>query len=124
MSTLILVIDDDVTARSSMAGVLQDAGYEVDEAADGEAGLAKALEQHPALIVTDNLMPITNGTEMLERLRKDEKWGANVPVVLLTSQYSLEAMNISLSGGNTDFLIKDEATLDDVLAVIQRRLAA
>lgn len=61
---------------------LEDAGYHVTVAADGQAGLQIALQDHPELIVSDYMMPKMDGLEMVARLRAE---GVTTPVVLTTS---------------------------------------
>lgn len=120
---IILIVEDDEVARGSMARALEDAGFKTLEAAEGQAGLQAALQSHPALILADNLMPVMKGTEMLEELRKDE-WGRQVPFILLTGQYDLEAVNNSLQAGNADFLVKDDTSLGEIVDTVKLRLAA
>lgn len=119
----ILVVEDDEIARGSLVRALQDADYQTLDAKDGQAGLDLALSARPALIIADNLMPVMKGIELLDKLRKDN-WGRDVPFILLTGQYDLEAVNTSLEAGNTDFMVKDETTLSEILETVRLRLAA
>ena len=65
----ILIVDDDEQLRTMLRMFLQSAGHEVLEASDGRL-IGKALEQHPDLIVTDVLMPGTDGLEVIIELRR------------------------------------------------------
>lgn len=67
----ILIVDDDEQLRTMLRMVLQGAGYEVLEARDGRL-IGKALEEHPDLIVTDVLMPGTDGFEVIRELRRND----------------------------------------------------
>lgn len=71
----ILVIDDVLGVRRSIAGVLSRAGHSVEEAGDGKAGVEAARRAKPDLILVDMLMPEQDGLETLERLR-EEKLGS------------------------------------------------
>ncbi len=119
--TTILVVEDDELLLGSVVQVLQDAGYNVLQARDGKSGLEIALKNRPALILTDNMMPVMTGVEMVEQLRQDE-WGKKEPVILMTSVYSGETLNDSLQAGVTDFVVKSDFSVDKVVALVQGRL--
>lgn len=70
MSRTILVIDDDEAVRDSIAEMLTTAGYDVLQAADGFAGLALFEKRHPDLILTDIVMPGSEGIEIILRIRE------------------------------------------------------
>lgn len=84
----VLIIDDDPLVRDSLCGVLREAGYQVDVAADGEAGL-RALEAHaPDVILVDLMMPGMNGRQFLRSLRAQDGY-ARIPVILMTGVHGL-----------------------------------
>lgn len=118
----ILVVEDEASMRKMLAGVLQQAGYTVIEAANGREGLAAALAQHPALIIADNIMPLMEGVEMVAEIRKDQTWGARVPVILMTNINSMEAVNKSLQAGGIDYLMKADVQLEQVVSLVKQRL--
>jgi CheY-like chemotaxis protein len=66
----ILLIDDDETLRKMTAALLTLAGYEVDTAADGKAGLALYKDRHHDLVITDIVMFGMSGIEVIEELRR------------------------------------------------------
>ena len=65
----VLVIDDDVAVRQTIALLLEDAGIEVVQAADGKEGFRSFQRARPDLIVTDIIMPGMLGTELAERVK-------------------------------------------------------
>ncbi|MBL4537877.1 MAG: response regulator [Oceanicaulis sp.] len=65
----VLIIDDVLGVRRSIAGVLSRAGHEIEEAADGLAGIEVARRCRPDIAVVDMLMPEQDGLETLEQLR-------------------------------------------------------
>lgn len=65
----ILLIDDDLIVRAVIREALVQAGYEVIEASDGKMGLALYAATRPELIITDLVMPETEGLEVLMTLR-------------------------------------------------------
>lgn len=108
--------------RKLLVGILQQAGYNVVEAANGKEGLQAALDQKPVIIVTDNVMPIMNGVDMVTQIRKDTAWGARVPVILMTNVSDMEAVNKALQAGGVDYLMKVDIQLDQVVALVKQRI--
>jgi CheY-like chemotaxis protein len=80
---VVLVVDDEPDIRYVIARALRRAGYEVLEASHGAAALELALSSAPGLVLTDLMMPIMAGPELIEHLRADERTAAT-PIVLLT----------------------------------------
>jgi len=78
----ILLVEDEIVISLYTSMVLEDAGYTVYCAANGEAGLVKVVETQPDLIVTDYMMPRMDGMAMIRELRTS---GVTVPIVLATS---------------------------------------
>jgi len=78
----ILVIDDVVGVRKTIAAILRRAGHDVTEAPDGENGLATARTLQPDVVVTDLLMPHVDGVEVIDRLKSA---GSKVPRILAIS---------------------------------------
>lgn len=78
----ILVIDDVTGVRKTVAAILRRAGHDVSEAEDGALGLTAAERFRPDLVVTDLLMPVVDGIEVIDRLKS---MGAASPRVLAMS---------------------------------------
>lgn len=83
----IVVADDEAHIRHIVSTKLQNAGFEVLPAADGEEALELCLAERPALLITDYQMPVLTGLELVQRLRQDERT-RDLPVVLLTARGS------------------------------------
>jgi CheY-like chemotaxis protein len=81
---LILIVDDSDQNRRLARKVLEFAGFRTLEAAGGVEGLSLALEHRPDLVLMDIRMPGMKGTEVLQKLRTDERT-ATIPVVAHTS---------------------------------------
>lgn len=81
----ILVVDDESNMRFLLRTILEREGYEVTEAKHGAEALAIAKEACPDLVMTDLMMPVMGGRELVERLRADETT-AQVPILVVSSR--------------------------------------
>jgi DNA-binding response OmpR family regulator len=82
----ILVIDDEQSMRHLIARVLRRAGHTVDAAANGRSGLALFHERRPALVITDIIMPDTEGIETIRALQRDDP---AVPILAISGSNPL-----------------------------------
>lgn len=98
----VLVVEDEPDLLSTIAQVLREDGYAVDEAADGQEGLYKATSWEYDAIVLDLLMPRLTGWQLLEALRKTHK----TPVLILTARDGVNDRVRGLDGGADDYLSK------------------
>ena len=98
----ILIVEDEPDLLSSLAGILREEGYAVDEAADGESGLQKALWADYDAVILDIMLPGIDGFEVLKRLRVRKK----TPVLLLTARDQSTDRVRGLDGGADDYLPK------------------
>ena len=80
----VLIVDDNADIRAYLRTILQDK-YQVNEAADGQQGLAIANEIVPDLIVSDVMMPVMNGLEFCQRVKSGTAT-SHIPVILLTAR--------------------------------------
>lgn len=101
--TKLLVIDDSLLTRNMLAKVLENAGYEVIEAFDGEMGLQMVEEHHPDCIILDHIMPKMDGMVFLKSLRKQ---GNQTPVVVYTANIQDWAAKIFKELGAFEFVKK------------------
>ena len=81
---LILTVDDEPDVLFLLRVIFERAGHRVMEAAHGEAALDAIQVERPDVIVTDLMMPVMDGRELLENLKGDPKT-ASIPVVMLTA---------------------------------------
>lgn len=118
----ILVVDDEPAIREICRLYLEQAGYQVEEASDGDAAL-DAVEHHPSdLVVLDIMLPGLDGLEVLDRIRARDQW---LPVLLLSALTSEDSRIGGLMQGADDYLTKPFAPRELVarVGVILRRLA-
>ncbi len=116
----ILVVDDEPQIRDVVTRALQAAGYGIDSAADGEAGLALALSGDYQLVILDVLMPAANGREVLRRL---QRLRPDQPVLVLSCLSDVTAKVDLLDSGANDYLTKP-FSLDELLARVRVQLRA
>lgn len=83
----ILVVDDESNMRLLIRMILESAGYEVVEAAHGAAALDRVKESRPDMMVTDLMMPVMSGRELVERLRADPET-ASLPIIVVSANSS------------------------------------
>ncbi len=81
----LLLVDDEPGLRTAVQAYLQDEGFEVTTAVDGEEGWALAQELLPDLVLSDVMMPRLDGYGLLKKLRADERLGGT-PVIFLTAK--------------------------------------
>jgi len=81
----ILVVEDDPATRDSLRRVLEPAGWAVDEAENGQVGLARVESNRPGLILLDLMMPEMDGFDFITELRRHEEW-RSIPVVVITAK--------------------------------------
>lgn len=99
----ILIIEDDPTMLRGLADNFRFEGYEVLTAADGEAGLAAALEAGPELIILDIMLPKTNGYEICRRIRAAR---IDTPIIMLTAKGQESDIILGLNLGADDYVTK------------------
>lgn len=116
----VLIVDDSETIVNFLRMVLESEHYEVDTAADGTEGLAKAHQSLPDLIITDSIMPGMDGFALLHALRADPATEA-VPVIMLTSGDPHDPDHI-VRHPQPDAFVKKSADLGPLLSEIRDAL--
>jgi DNA-binding response OmpR family regulator len=100
----ILVIEDNLALRSSLAETLQAQGHRADFAADGRSGLQLALAEPPDVLVLDLNLPGMDGLNVCRHLR--ERANRHIPVLMLTARDSLDDKLDGFAAGADDYLVK------------------
>ena len=99
----LLVIEDDDTLRESLAAQLADAGYAVEQAADGREGLYFALEYPVDLAIIDLGLPEVSGLDIIREAREK---GKTYPILILTARDRWQDKVDGLSAGADDYVVK------------------
>jgi two-component system OmpR family response regulator len=118
----ILIVEDEPDLLRSLTQALQEEGYAVDAASDGEVGLFDAQNYDYDGVVLDVMLPKLDGWEVLRRLRKTKK----TPVLMLTARDQLKDRVRGLDIGADDYVVKpfDLEELFARLRALIRRSAA
>lgn len=117
---ILLVEDDDFVGRAYKDGLLH-AGFDVEMATDGNEALKKAKSTYPDLIILDLVMPLKNGFEVLEELRKDQAF-KNVPIFIVSNLGQDTDVEKAMQLGATDYLVKNQFSMKQVVERVQKQL--
>ena len=112
----ILLVDDEYSIIEVLSYLLEEEGYAVLTASNGQVALDRVAKKVPDLVVTDQMMPVMTGTELLAALRKDPAL-QHVPVILMTSAPLLATRKPRWD----DFIAKPFA-FSDLLQAVRRLL--
>ena len=115
----ILVVEDQQSARESLAELLRGEGYEVHEAADGNAGIALVDQLDLDMVLTDLMMPGLDGIAVMRHIRE---FSPQTLVILMTAHASVETAVEAIRLGAQDYLLKP-LIFEDVLRKMRHLLA-
>jgi DNA-binding NtrC family response regulator len=114
-----LVVDDEVNARTALAELLRDEGFEVEMAADAFKALGKYEAFAPHVVVTDLKMPGMDGIELVQKIRAAEEPAA---VIVMTAFGDVGTAVAAMRAGAADYLTKP-LDLDELLVVLDKVLS-
>ena len=118
MHKRILIVDDEPNIVTSLEYLMKREGFEVEVAADGDAGLKAARERHPDLVLLDIMLPKMNGFEVCEKIRADPGC-RGMKVVMLTAKGRQVDNSRGLAAGADLYVTKPFSTRDLVAQVKQ-----
>ncbi|MBI3548286.1 MAG: response regulator [Elusimicrobia bacterium] len=101
----VLVVEDDPAIRGMIGMILADAGCELIEAENGQAGVEAAQQHMPDLIIMDVMMPVMSGFDATQAIRADPKVQA-IPIIMCTARDKMADVEKSLTVGANDYLPK------------------
>jgi DNA-binding NtrC family response regulator len=115
MAQRLLIADDDPSTLTGLRALLMAWGYEVETAPNGRVALEKIPSAHPAAVITDVVMPVMSGLELLDAVRNTRP---SMPVIILTAHSSLDSLLVAAAEGAFAYLPKpvDVAKLKSVIA--------
>ncbi|MFN8673901.1 MAG: response regulator transcription factor [Candidatus Sericytochromatia bacterium] len=114
----VMLVEDNVDTAEFLQMELEDAGYEVQIAKDGQQGAVKIRKFEPDIVILDWEMPVMNGVELCKYLRRT----SNVPILMVTAKKEVKERVEGLDSGANDYLVKpfdSEELLARVRALIR-----
>jgi two-component system response regulator PilR (NtrC family) len=118
MSKSILIVEDEQVLRESLAGLLEEEGFEVLQAGNGTEAYATVLKRAVDLVLSDVRMPEMDGLELLSRL---QQLAPETPVIMMTAYGTVDSAVQAMKAGGWDYLLKP-VQFDDLLVKVQRAL--
>ena len=117
-----IVVDDSRAMRAILAGILRDAGFETDEAGDGQAALDALRAGAADLVLLDWHLPGMSGPEVVRAIRAVPSWSA-VRVLMVTTEVDPARIREALDAGAQEYLMKPFTAdhLRDKLALLGLR---
>lgn len=101
---LMLIVEDNQELRAFIRQIFQ-TKFQLIEAENGEDGFRMALSDLPDIIITDIMMPVKDGMQMLQELRNDERT-SHIPAIVLTAQGDMESILSGIRTGADDYITK------------------
>ncbi|MCE9644002.1 response regulator [Candidatus Parcubacteria bacterium] len=119
----ILIVEDDDNIRDLVVIALTPKGHTLLQAKNGAEGVELALANHPDLILLDLMMPVMDGMTAFKKIREDA-WGKNVPVIIMTNLSATEDKLVADMVANKPlhYLIKSDWEIPDVIKKIEAAL--
>lgn len=117
-----LIVDDDPVSRTLLATLLARSGFAVREAGNGQAGLAMARLERPAVVIVDALMPVLDGTGLVRALRHEQGL-ADAVIVTVSADAGATRRRASLEAGSDLFFAKP-VPIATLFAALGRLLGA
>jgi len=119
MSKQILIIEDDEFFRELIAKKLNKSGFEFSLAINGQEGVERMKTDKPALVFLDILLPDVDGFDILTKIKADKEI-SSIPIIILSNLGQKEDIDKGLELGATDYLIKAQIDLDEIVEKIKK----
>ena len=119
----IVIVEDDIAISQMYRIKFEVEGMEIETADNGKLGIELIKKTKPDMVLLDLMMPEMNGDEVLAKMR-NEPWGKDMPVIILTNlgqqeaPAKLEELNVD------DYIVKAEMTPKQVAEIVKERLKA
>ncbi len=119
--TVILVIEDDPILKNLLGHTLADQ-YHMVYAGNGAEGISLMEDNQPSLILLDLMMPDMDGFTFLEKTRSRTDAMKDVPIIIISNLGQQENIDRAKSMGASDYLIKADVSVDEIVAKIKQTL--
>jgi two-component system response regulator ResD len=121
MPNRVLIVEDEHDLRALYAEILTNAGYNVDQAPDGEIGMDKVKNTPWNLLLLDIMLPGRDGLRMLKEMKENTSFKKG-PIVVITNLNSEHIIQEAFNLGADGYLIKSEITPDKVIDEVKEFL--
>lgn len=122
MLPTIMIVDDDKNIREMYSATLESQGYNIISVSDGEKALDSIMREKPDLILLDIMMPQIHGLHILDIIKAtpDTK---DVKIIMLTALSDEETKKQAKKYGATDYIVKSQVSMQEVLKRIDKALS-
>jgi CheY-like chemotaxis protein len=117
----IIIIEDEEILRNLLKKKLENQGYQIEVAEDGEQGIRKIREGSFDLILLDIIMPKMGGFDMLEEMQKDESI-PEIPVIVVSNSGQPVEIDRAQKLGAKDWIVKTEFDPQEVINKVQEQI--
>lgn len=117
----VLIVEDDNLLLVTLTHQFEEAGYEVVQARDGEAGMRSYDESHPDAVIMDVMMPKKDGLAMLEGIRAEHP-DDHTPFIILTNAGDMDYVARATEIGTAAYLVKSDRQIDSVVGIVNEKL--
>jgi two-component system alkaline phosphatase synthesis response regulator PhoP len=117
--TKILIVEDDPNFVAILKQKFDKEGFTTIIAQDGKEGLNAFEREKPDLVISDVLLPIENGVDMIKKIKEKE---AGLPVIMLTNVKDESYTDVIKKLKKVDYLIKSDVRLDDIVEKVKKKL--
>ncbi len=115
----VLIVEDSRAIRESLAACLKDAGYRTLEAEDGESGIAVFRSNNPDIVITDIIMPGTDGHEVVKTVVRESP---DTPVIVVSGSGNISDVVKAIKLGTWDYILKPISDLQVLLYSIKKAM--
>ncbi|MDB9944495.1 response regulator [bacterium] len=117
----VLIVEDDERLREMYSAALTLEGCTVQTAQNGQIGVQAALASHPDIILMDIAMPIMDGHDATDEIRKDD-WGKDAKIIYLTNQIEAEHLVKALDRGSSEYIVKSRTPINELVDKVKEVL--
>jgi DNA-binding response OmpR family regulator len=122
MKKKILIVEDEEAMSKPLEEALEESGFDVYVASDGESGFKLIKEKKPDLVVLDLIMPKVGGVELLNNIKNDNDI-KDMEIIILSNVSTEKGISDILSIGVYDYLVKQDHTLGQIVEKVKAKLA-
>lgn len=105
--------------QKTVGAIIQQEGYNMISALDGDLGIKLAREKHPDMILLDLVLPKRDGFDVLRSLKQDEQT-KSIPIIVLTNLGEMENIDKAIELGATTYLVKSDYSLKEIIEKIKK----